>query len=309
MPESMKSITPGEVNIVQMFDFLRQQWLAIGTTILLFLLVALAAILFITPVYRVAATLFYTGEERDSGTLTRSDSPLSGFFAGLGGQLGVSADTQQQSAIARLTSPVFIARFVTKEGLLPILFKERWNKKGKNWMKKHGGKPSTWEIAKRFKRNLSVVLDARSGLLKITLEWEHPGRAAEILTKFVAMANDTFLRAAKSLSDARLEYLKRSLNVAENIEVRRAIARLLEVEIKRSMLLSVDQEFAFRTLAAPVAPTEDAYIRPDPLLLLSMGLIFGIIGGVVIAYIRALTRINKVAERPVSVQGAGPSVI
>jgi uncharacterized protein involved in exopolysaccharide biosynthesis len=107
--------------------------------------------------------------------------------------------------------------------------------------------------------------------------------------------NSEMQRRALARTRAYIEYLRKQLSLDANLEVREAIIRLLETQLKQEMLASVTTDYAFRMVSRGLEPEADDYVSPRRRLVGALGLMFGFAVGVLLAFFR-LERRNTAAQ-------------
>jgi uncharacterized protein involved in exopolysaccharide biosynthesis len=260
----------------------RRWWLVMLVTLAL---VALGAALAFLPKkqYQATVVLAPVSEAPGGGAL----GGLLGQFGGLASLAGVSigASSVDKEAIATLNSRSFALRFIEERGLLSVLFASRWDAAQEAW------KPSSWRDAPRpsdafekFDRKIrSVSQDRRSGLVTLGVRWTDPALAAEWANDLVARVNDELRTKAIAESQRNIEYLQVQLNQAEVAAVRESISRVIENEVRRSMLANVRRDYAFRVIDPAVTLDEDEFVAPNRPLLLGGSFAAGLLLGLVLA--------------------------
>jgi uncharacterized protein involved in exopolysaccharide biosynthesis len=268
-----------------------RNWLVRGrlTIIVCVVLATVAAVAYAflkKPVYRAETVMVITEENRSGLDLGALGGGLGGVAAGL---MGISPDTsaKKEEFIALLRSRAFTEEFIREENLMPVLFESRWDAEKKAWKgppKKH---PTLYRAYRLFDKKVRTIEESRaSGLVTVSIEWRDNELAASWTNKLIERLNAQ--TRARAIADARksLDYLNRELVQTDVVELRSAISRLVQTELSKITMATVQQEYAFKVLDPARPPDRDAYVRPQRLLVISLGLLGGILLGVAIALAR-----------------------
>jgi uncharacterized protein involved in exopolysaccharide biosynthesis len=274
MDRKMTELTTGVPDRLAFYDVallaIRKWYIAalcVGASIGVALWIALTSV----PVYRAEAVLALA-EIGDQG-----ESSIPGQLGGLAALAGVSirgANDRKTEALATMESRMLTDSFVRDRNLLPILFASRWDAVRNTW--KAGVKvPTLWDANKLIDDDVRRVLeDRKTGLVTLSMEWKDPKLAAEWVTDLVERTNKALQQSAYERANRNIAFLKRQLEETNVIEVRQALNKLLESELKNSMLAQRSEDYAFKVLDPPVVPEEKAW--PRRALILALGLTVGI---------------------------------
>ncbi len=179
---------PGD-SIFEVRDILSRERRLIAVVTLLFTLGSVFYAFFATPVYR-------------STTL-----------------VDVSADKDRQAS-AFLQSHAFFEDFVRREELLPLLYADLQRREPGIW--KGGGKqaPSLRDGAALLKRRVAVSRKKKnSGLVRVSLEFEDPSVAADILNRLVVRINEVIREEAVVKATRNISYLEEQLRLQDSLLV------------------------------------------------------------------------------------------
>ncbi|HEY8554962.1 MAG TPA: GNVR domain-containing protein [Burkholderiales bacterium] len=237
-----------------------------------------------TPVYRAETLLAPVVLEKHDGV-----AGLIGQFGDLAQlverYVGASKD-QTAESIATLRSRALATAFIEERKLKPELFAERWDREAQRW---RGEAPSDFEAYELFDRRVRrVLVDRRSGLVTLAIEWRDPERAAAWANALVAEVNAR--RRAEAIREAAesIRYLEQQLAQTSSVEIRQALYRLIEAQTKAIALARTRPEYAFKVIDPAVAPGRP--VRPQLVLLLAIGLAVGIVVAVVAVLLRRALR-------------------
>jgi len=97
--------------------------------------------------------------------------------------------------------------------------------------------------------------------------------------------NEEMRRRAVVDADASVGYLQKEYGTVADVSTREAISRLMESQIKQQMLAHVTQEYALRVINKAIAPDADNPVKPNKILFVALGLLFGALLGIAVALI------------------------
>ena len=123
----------------------------------------------------------------------------------------------------------------------------------------------------------AVMLDKKTGLVTMKVDWRDPEEAALWANTLVSRVNAEMRDRAIKKSEESLAFLERELEGTTLVETRQAINRLIEAQIKQRMLANVSHEYAFRVLDPAIAPDRDDPTKPKKLLILAAGPVAGLL--------------------------------
>lgn len=260
-------------------------------------LVAVASSFLITPVFQAEVLLLNSPAEKRGGNLL---SGLGGSGAGLAALAGINpnSDSNTQEAIAILKSRALVDQFIADKNLLPILFNERWDTKNGRWESEEStildlieGVPTANDGYERFNKKIRrVEEDRRSGLVTLTIEWSNPEQSAQWAAELVNRANALLRSTAIERSQKSLSFLQEQAKKSTEIEVRQAIFKLIDSELKREMFAQVNEDYAFKVIDPPVVPEKK--LRPKRSLFAVLGFLIG--GALSLAFV---VRKNHTAQQ------------
>lgn len=247
----------------------------------------------------VGAGLAFTAKKQYQAAVVMSAVSEAPGGAGLGGLLGqfgglaslagisLSGSGLDKEAIATIRSRTFTMRFIEERNLLPVLFASRWDAERQAWKPRwFGDDPDLADAFEKFDRRIrDVSQDRRSGLVSLTIRWSDPVLAAEWANDLVSRVNVEMRARAVAESRRNIEYLEKQLAAAQVAAVRDSISRVIENEVRRSMLAAVRHDYAFRVIDPAVPLDEDEFVSPNRRLLLAASLGAGLVLGLLLALV------------------------
>lgn len=231
-------------------------------------------------------------------------------LASIAGLEGVGGDSMGQEAMLTLRSREFLYSFIDQHGIRQQLFPRRWDADRKTWkqgsqgpvaktlarvsaigappsldkVKAGDGGPSLWQAYERFRGLLSVNQDRQTREIRVTLEWTDPQAAAQWVNALVADLNSAMRATAVEQSTKRLKFLEERLAEEDIVSIRESIAGLIEKELTRIMLATVQQDFSLRVIDPAVVPERKS--KPRRLAIAFLGTVAGFLLAAVAAYRR-----------------------
>lgn len=288
-----------EEDEIDLLDLWRVLWASKVLIVLVTVLstaVALAAALWMTPIYRAEALLAPVPGEKEGA------SSLAGQYSGIAAFAGINLSSLSHSskdeAIALLKSRALTEKFIEDEGLLKILYDDKWNEETQQWeVEDPGDIPTMWYAYKKFNEIRSVSENRDSGLVTLAVEWKDPELAAQWAAELVDRVNERMRELAVQDAEKSLEYLVKEVSKTSSVEVREAIYRIMESQIKQIMLANVRNEYSFKVIDPPAVPDLRDEVKPKKKLMVILGFVLGGFGGVFIAFFRNYIRNVKAREK------------
>jgi uncharacterized protein involved in exopolysaccharide biosynthesis len=153
---------------------------------------------------------------------------------------------------------------------MPTLFARKWDVANNAWLVAADRIPTDGDAFKLFDRRVrGLTQDKKTSLLTLTVEWRDPALAADWANGLVADVNEEMRRRAITEADATIDLLQRQISQTEVVQLREALYKTLESEVKRKTFAMVRDEYALRVIdpAAPAAAREYVFPRRTPFML------------------------------------------
>jgi uncharacterized protein involved in exopolysaccharide biosynthesis len=251
-----------------------RHWRLLGAFALLGAALGVAVALLITPIYRAETILAPAPEP---GQIAGIEA-LGGQLGGVAGLLGLGSIGQSRTKeyIAALQSRLLTNKFIAENGLIPILFANRYEAaEGSAKLKSGEEEPTIEEAYRRFDQRVRHVSEsAQTGLITVAVDWRDPDLAARWANDLVKLANSELRKQQIDIADRSIAFLNSELEKTNVIEIRQAIYKLIEGQIQDIMIANVREEFAFRVVdPAGVRDLDDPQSPNRPLIVL---LLFGL---------------------------------
>jgi uncharacterized protein involved in exopolysaccharide biosynthesis len=275
---------PAGTTAVSLLEVLLGYWKLIAVCALVAAAISIAYCK-LSPKWYRAQTLIAAARQEGGSAL----GPLGGEIGGLASLVGIDigdGEDQKKEAIARFSSREFVYDFLRTERIIPILFADEWDPVAKKWESPE--KAPTMDDAYRFftQQVAQMSEDRRTGLIKVTVDWTDPKLAMTWANTLVTRINADRRAVARAESERNLEFLDRELERTPIVELRQAINRLVETEIRKRMLVNVREQYAFKVIDPAVVPGIHGVVRPRIAFLTAIALVVGTVLGCGIALLR-----------------------
>ncbi len=293
-----------EISLIDMILIIRSH---LGVLLLIVIVGAIISgiVAFVTkPVFRAEA-LVSPLSFSEGGAGGNSLGQRLGGLAGLVG-LSVGGNAESNRNIAILNSRILGEKFIDKYQLRTRLFPELWDGVNHKWRKPRLQKyvenlpaglqtliyrfnivsrydpvgPSRGAVYRKFNKIRSISKDADTGLVTVAMEWHDPSLAAQWVNEYLKLANEYIRQKSIADSKRRLDFLYKNVNATNVTGIRSAFYKVMEQEIKYSMLLNSRDEFAFKVIDPAVAP--DLRVWPKRKLIVLIGIAVSFMLGVVL---------------------------
>jgi uncharacterized protein involved in exopolysaccharide biosynthesis len=246
--------------------------------------ISLATAFLLTPVYRAEVLLAPATSEKSGGL-----GALAGQFGDLASLAGINiagGGDSTEEAIATLKSRALTDVFIKENNLLPVLFEDDWDLEGRTWKTRDANKiPTLWRAYEFFNKKIrTVAADKKSGLVTLAIEWKNADQAALWANELVRRVNRQRQKEAIQEAESSIGYLQRQLAKTTSVEVEQAIYRLIEAQTKNIMVAQAREEYAFKVIDPAVPPEKKA--KPKRAFILVLGVAFGLMLGVFVAFIK-----------------------
>jgi uncharacterized protein involved in exopolysaccharide biosynthesis len=283
---STKSIDNEEyadISLVGLSRVVRRQKYLVMSFFAFCLTVSVLVAFLSTPVYQSSIII----SPVSSGSGGMIPASIGRLLQGFGGGMSAGGSSRNSTvfSLSALSSPYFVRAFIQDRDLLPVLFADSWDPAAKQWKNEDPAEAPTLSDAYDVftKKVVEVDQDLRGGIVTITVNWKDPVLAAEWANGLVANANERLRSQAIQDADLTIKYLNQELASTNALELQQAIYFLVESEIQKRTIAKVQSEYAFKVLSPAVPADWDKYDSPNRALIISIGLVLGLMGGVFLA--------------------------
>lgn len=285
---------PSGVDVVEIWNALwKGKWL-IAAIAFLCTAAGIAYSLAVTPMYQANVTLMAAGESQASGAL----ASLRGLASLAGVNTGGGGNTERY--LAMLKSKQFVRGFIRDNKLLPVLFSSDWDSKHHRWNSDNSAHRRDYRDGVKFflKHVMFVTEDRQTGLITLAVQWTDPAVAAKWANQLVHRINKITRQSDIDESQQELDYLRKSLSKANLVELRQAIARVIQEQVNKMTLAQADTQYAFKIIDPAIVPKQRFRPRRTLIVVITAGLgvllgLFVVLGRLAIR--RAVAR-SKAAE-------------
>lgn len=279
MSEPMES-PRREISLLAALLFLWRHIAIIGTCIAAFAIAALALAFILTPMYRSEVVF---SPANSSGGLGGLSGQLGGIAALAGVNLG-GGNKKSDEALEYLRSGGFTRQFIERHSLLPVLFARKWDAKRGQW---RSDAPTIAEGVKKFSKKIRQISeDRRTGIVTLAIIWRDRVVAAEWANALVAEADDALRQRGIAELTHSIDYLKAEGAQTSVVEVKTAVYKVMESELKDAMLARTRDAYAFKILDPAVARDRKDTDSPDKILFVAIGSGLGLVFGVILGAAR-----------------------
>jgi uncharacterized protein involved in exopolysaccharide biosynthesis len=278
MNDPMESSRP-QISLFAIARFLwRNVWLiAICTVLLAGLFTAVAYLR--TQYYRSEVVFSPTNGSGGLGDI--GGGSLGGLAALAGVSLG-GGGKRSEEFLEFLRSQTFTRGFIERHNLLPLLFARKWDAQRGQW--NTDDPPTLADAERRFSRKVrQITEDRRTGIVRLAIIWSNRQVAAQWANQFIAEADDALRQRAIAESNRSLDYLTGETSKTSVVELRAAIYKAMESELKDAMLARTRDAYAFKILDPAIVPDAKDIDSPVKALYLVLGAVAGLLLGIAIA--------------------------
>lgn len=227
----------GEIDLADLIMPIIKRKLMIFFAVLVAVLIAFFYCSITTPLYRSEA-IIESSEPNDSSL----SSLLQGDFSG-------KALSKTQLV---LESRALNVAIIEKYGLLPNLFKEKWDAINKRWDTKEP--PTLDDGYLKIKKMLEVTKNKNQNLLVVAFKAPDPVQTMEMLTIYFDELGE-FLRQQELIElSAQIKTLGEQMGTASDPLLRIKLSEIIAKYIDRQAFIMSQKYYGFRVLAPPYVP-------------------------------------------------------
>jgi uncharacterized protein involved in exopolysaccharide biosynthesis len=268
----------------------RHNWRFLLAIVVIVELLALAFSFLVTPTYRSEVVLSPRSRSAAEAAIGAVGGQLGGISTLLG--IGAGSSAENEYALAVLRSNTFTTEFINANDLLPVLFSSKWDPVAGKWKSSDPEKhPTVLDAVRKFEREIrTVIVDPKTNIVTLRIEWKDRELAASWANELASRLNEDVRRRTTADAGLSIAYLNEQLARTQLVQLRTALTRVLEEELKRQMLAEVNDEYAFRIVDPAVPSDADDFVSPNRLILSLLGLLVGITIGFLVIAVRGELR-------------------
>jgi len=256
------------------FETVRRHWYVVVALALIGAVAGILSARFVEPIYRSEAVLAPVQTDRANAL-----GGLTGQLGSLAALAGVQLPqgTDASVAVETLRSRELAITLIESRALMPLLFSSEWDSAARRWKDRA---PTLNEALRLFDRRIrSVRQDAKTGMVRLAIEWKDPAEAAAWANLLVTQANLALRQREIAEATQTIEELTAEVEKTSSLEVRTALYRLIEAQLKTKAVASGREQFAFRVIDRAMVQDLGQPIWPRRSVLGAFGLVLGGIGG------------------------------
>lgn len=278
---SRGSLVSENLNLLDVIYLLWRARITVALIVVIFVLAAVTYVSVVPETYTSRIVLVPVDRGADpAGTLSRL-----GGLASIAG-LAIPGQSSVQEPMAVLGSRDLLREFIETNGLLPVLFSEKWDSAAAKW-KDSGSKepPDIRDAVSLFDRKVrTVVDDKKTGLVTLSIRWKDSTLVRDWAEGLVRLANSRIREGSLRQAEENVKYLSSVIATSSIPAVQQAIGRILESELQKELLARGNEEFAFRVVDPPEVPKRP--VGPRKMLLGAVSLILGLAAALVFVVLR-----------------------
>jgi LPS O-antigen subunit length determinant protein (WzzB/FepE family) len=265
----------GDADLWAWLQVFAAEWRQLALSCAVGLIAVTAASWLFVPMFRAEAVTVPAKEDggNDLGALTSG-------LGGLATLAGINSDVlggNQDEVIAYLESRELGMRFLEQSGAIPEMLKlssvqfpiPRRQVPADEMTRK------AYEIFQKKVRR--VVVDKKVGVIRISMIWPDAGISAAWTNSYVRLADAELRAQTLTRYEAKRDFLSRQLAAAQSVELKEAIGRLMEGQLKLAAMGAARDNFALRIVDPAVPPLRTQRVSPNRVSFAILGLLIGLI--------------------------------
>ena len=249
----------GDVSFAELVRIVSNAKVLIFCVTLATTIAATLAAFFVPKVYQATVVVSPVADNGSSqlGALSSLATQFSGL-ASIGGLSLAEGSSKRYEAVAVLQSESLTERYIGKNNLLPILFREKWDAAKGGWRTTAADEvPTLWKGNVYFKKKVrSLTTDSRTGLVTLKITWTDPQLAAQWANDLVRETNSHLQGVAISEAERNIAYLREQMAKSDLVAVREAMSSVLQSEINNEILARGKDQYALKIIDPAVPPEQ-----------------------------------------------------
>jgi uncharacterized protein involved in exopolysaccharide biosynthesis len=271
-----------EISLLAVWAFLARHKAIIGPSVLACAIAAAALAFALSPKYR--AEVVFSPRNSTGGMAGELGASLGGLAALAGVNIG-GAGKRADESLQYLRSREFTREFIQRHSLMPVLFASKWDAARNRW--RSDDPPTIGDGVDRFSKKITQIAeDHRTGIVTLAVIWRDRVAAAQWANALVAEADAALRQKAIAEFTRSIDYLKTEGAQSSVVEVRAAVYKTMESELKDAMLARTRDSYAFRVLDPAVVRDAKDTDSPNKPLIIAMGGTVGLLFGIILGALR-----------------------
>jgi uncharacterized protein involved in exopolysaccharide biosynthesis len=269
-----------DLSWLAIWRFLGRHASTVWTSVAVVTVAAVILAFWMTPTYRAEVVIAPAESPTGLGQLGGQLGDLASL-AGI--NIGNAGSRKADEALEYLRSRIFTAGFINRHGLMPVLYAKKWDAARNRWRDADNA-PTISEAVKKFSTKVrQIVEDRRTGIITVAVIWTDPKMAADWANALIADADAELRARAVAEQNRSVDYLEREAAQTTDVDVRTAVFKVMESELKNAMLARTRDAYAFKVIDPAVVRDRRDRESPNRPLIVLMGIFLGVIVGVVVA--------------------------
>lgn len=229
--------------------------------------------------YALLSTVWYRAEV----VIVQADNmPASAGLGQLGGLaslagISIGGGGASQTPIAVLKSRDFAQQFIEEEGLLTIIFADKWDTAASRWKTADpSSQPDIRDAVRVFDEKVRAVSeDKKAGLVKLSITWKDPALSAKWANLLVTRVNDRLRKSALAEAAGNIKYLQSEMATTNVTALQLSIGKVLESEMQKLLLAKAGDEYAFKIIDHTTVPKKR--VKPQRGIVIAASLFIGLV--------------------------------
>ena len=293
-----------EIDLRELFHVLWDKIFYIGAITSIFSLISIIVALMLPNIFQSQAMIMPAEEDN-------SMQGMLGQYSGMASLAGISlpseSSSKAQEAIARIKSFEFFSNdflpYIKLENLMAV---KKWNQASNTliydesnfmpetsqWVRKVTPPkliiPSSQEAYKRYKKIMNIQEDKKTSFITLSVEHESPFVAQQWVEIIMDQIDHVMRDQDRQTAKKSIEYLNSLAPTVNYEEIKQSLSSLKQDQMKRLMMVEVNDNYIFKVLDAPIAPEVKAKPSRSLIVILStiLGVMLSVLGVLVFHYTR-----------------------
>lgn len=271
-----------QISLLAIAGFLRRHLVIIAMSVVLCSAAAVALAYARTKYYRAEVVFALAGGS------SSSLGDVAGGLGSLAALAGVNLNgggKRSEEFLEYLRSQTFTRGFIERHQLMPLLFARKWDAQRGKW--NTDDPPTLADGERRFAKKVrQIAEDRRTGIVTVAIIWSDRELAAQWANQIIAEADAALRQRAIAEYNRSIDYLTSETATTSEVELRAAIFKAMESELKDAMIARTRDAYAFKVLDPAIAPDAKDIDSPLKALYAALGAILGLGVGVALAAAR-----------------------